>query len=76
MNAVFFGIYAICMSSLQASRGNHPTQILPTDSRYYYDNFIAGSVAGLGQAFISCPSELIKIRMQIGKGIQQKFLKL
>ncbi|XP_033217503.1 solute carrier family 25 member 45-like [Belonocnema kinseyi] len=69
LNSAFFGIYAICLSSLQSSRGHSPTYVLPTNSGYYYDNFIAGCAGGVAQALISCPSELIKIRMQIGKGI-------
>lgn len=70
LNSAFFGFYAICLGSLQSSRGHSPNYVLPTNSGYYYDNFIAGCVGGVAQALISCPSELIKIRMQIGKGIQ------
>lgn len=69
LNAVFFGVYAICLSSLQNKRGNDPNNIRPTNTGYYYDNILSGSIGGLAQAFISCPSELIKIRIQTGKGI-------
>ena len=71
---MFFGGYAISLGYLQSARGNNPTHVLPTNSGYYLDNFIAGSVGGCAQAFISCPSELIKIRMQSGKGIQQIYI--
>ncbi|XP_051172941.1 solute carrier family 25 member 45 isoform X1 [Leptopilina boulardi] len=68
LNAVFFGVYAICLNSLQNKRGNNSNNILPTNNGYYYDNFLSGSIGGLAQSFISCPSELIKIRIQTGKG--------
>lgn len=48
-------------------RGNE--KVFPSNAGWMQDLFIAGSIGGAAQAVITCPSELIKIRMQLGKSI-------
>ncbi|XP_011496476.1 PREDICTED: solute carrier family 25 member 45 [Ceratosolen solmsi marchali] len=67
LNSMYFGAYEISMKSLQTIHGNE--KIHPTNAYWMRDLFIAGCIGGFAQAFLSCPTELIKIRMQIGKGI-------
>ena len=60
-------MYDASLKTLQQQRGYN--KILPTNDGWVQDLFIAGGIGGTMQAFITCPSELIKIRMQLGKGI-------
>ncbi|XP_012271977.1 solute carrier family 25 member 45 [Orussus abietinus] len=68
MNSIFFGVYASSLRFLQKLRGNGDVQIFPTSKGYHWDTLTAGCLGGLVQVFASCPSEVVKIRMQVGKG--------
>ncbi|XP_023246937.1 solute carrier family 25 member 45-like [Copidosoma floridanum] len=67
LNSLFFGVYNASLTSLQSSRGHDEN--LPSNRGWLLDNFVAGCLAGGAQALITCPSELIKIRIQLGKGL-------
>ncbi|XP_008206663.1 solute carrier family 25 member 45 isoform X3 [Nasonia vitripennis] len=67
LNSIYFGVYDIFLRHLQSLRGN--SKVLPTNTGWLQDLFIAGIIGGTAQALITCPSELIKIKMQVGKGI-------
>ncbi|XP_048508890.1 solute carrier family 25 member 45 isoform X1 [Athalia rosae] len=69
LNSVFFGIYAYCVKNMQELRGHPPNWNLPTTSGWYLDTFLGGCVGGLVQVVISCPSEVVKVRLQSGKVI-------
>ena len=56
INAVVFGVYGSCMRLFQGDSSEAPS---------LRNSFIAGSAAGLVQSFICCPTELIKLRMQV-----------
>ena len=60
INATVFGVYGICMRQLQP-QGEYP---------HLMNSFIAGAAAGIVQSAICCPTELIKLRMQV-QGIGQ-----
>ncbi|CAB0037565.1 unnamed protein product [Trichogramma brassicae] len=65
LNSLYFGICDMSMNYLQRSRGH--TRIMPTNSGWMQDLFVAGCAAGAVQTLITGPTEFIKIRMQMGK---------
>lgn len=71
LNSIYFGVYDIFLRHLQSLRGN--SKVLPTNAGWLQDLFIAGIIGGTAQALITCPSELIKIKMQVGKGIYNDY---
>ena len=62
INAIVFGVHGSCMRLIQGDSNETPG---------LGKSFIAGSAAGLVQSFICCPTELIKLRMQV-QGIGQE----
>ncbi|KAL7301441.1 hypothetical protein TKK_0005882 [Trichogramma kaykai] len=67
LNSLYFGICDMSMNYLQRSRGH--TRIMPTNSGWMQDLFVAGCAAGAVQTLITGPTEFIKIRMQMGKSV-------
>lgn len=61
INAIVFGVYGSCMRLMEGNSSNGPDLV---------KSYIAGSAAGLVQSVICCPTELIKLRMQV-QGIGQ-----
>ncbi|XP_058790029.1 solute carrier family 25 member 45 [Phymastichus coffea] len=74
LNSVYFGVYDVFLKEFQSLRGY--AKVHPTNAGWMQDLFIAGSIGGAAQALITCPSELIKIRMQLGKGVPKTVLAL
>ncbi|XP_068991545.1 solute carrier family 25 member 45-like isoform X1 [Neodiprion pinetum] len=69
INAVFFGVYGYCLRNLQELRGHPASLNMPTTSNWYLDTFLGGCIGGLGQVIVSCPSDVVKVRLQSGKVI-------
>lgn len=69
LNSLYFGVYSTCLKKFQGAREYEKVYI--TNHGFIQDNFVAGTIAGFAQACITCPSELVKTRMQAGKGIDQ-----
>ena len=63
VNSVFFGFYGGSLKFFSYVSGRDPN-ILPTMTMVYW----AGTVAGAVQLVLSCPVDLVKIKLQMDTG--------
>ncbi|KAL0479747.1 hypothetical protein AKO1_007550 [Acrasis kona] len=59
-SALCFGVYGNSMNLLRKYRGEEKTK-----SQYFTNVFLAGSISGTILCALTCPSELVKTRLQI-----------
>jgi solute carrier family 25 carnitine/acylcarnitine transporter 20/29 len=67
LSAICFGVYGNALRWLETKRGQPRSKF-----EYYTDVFIAGSISGTIVCFIACPSENIKIRLQLQEDAAKK----
>ncbi|XP_014674392.1 PREDICTED: solute carrier family 25 member 45-like [Priapulus caudatus] len=60
MNSVYFGIYTSTLRRLNTLKYGEKS-LDPS----YTDIYLAGCAGGIGQLFITCPTDLVKIKLQI-----------
>lgn len=60
LNSILFGVYGNELRRLQ----NHAVTDAERKNEWAQNVFLAGSTAGLIHAFVACPIELVKIRLQ------------
>ncbi|KAJ8673183.1 hypothetical protein QAD02_004445 [Eretmocerus hayati] len=67
LNSLYFGTIDAYLGQLDLQKDH--ISVYPQNNDWMQNLFIAGSIGGAAQTLITCPSELIKIRMQLGKGV-------
>ncbi|XP_046402450.1 solute carrier family 25 member 45-like isoform X2 [Ischnura elegans] len=76
LNSVFFGVYGYSLKNIPRTNEEVPVNSFFTAHGRYHtlrETFLCGCIGGVAQVFITCPVELVKIKMQTETGENVKF---